>query len=58
MGYHPVTVTHPSNTMQHMDMSLQVILTFLIITSLDHWYQKDQHIGNKTLSTGTSTTES
>ncbi len=42
----------------HMDMSLRVILTLLIIKSLDHWYQKDQNIGNKTLSTGTLTKES
>ncbi len=32
--------------------------TLLIIKSLDHLYQKDQNIGNKTLSTGTLTKES
>ncbi len=58
MGYHPVTVTSPSIAMHHMDMSLRVILRLLIIKSLDHWYQKDQNIGNKILSTGTLTKES
>ncbi len=33
-------------------------LNILIIKSLDHWYQKDQNIGNKTLSTRTLTKES
>ncbi len=58
MGYHPVTVTSPSIAMHHMDMSLWVILTLLIIKSFDHLYQKDQNIRNKTLSTGTLTKES
>ncbi len=52
-----VTVSSPRIAMHHMDMSLWVILTLLIIKSLDHWYQKNQNIGNKTLSTGTLTKE-
>ncbi len=57
VGYHPLNVIIHSTFMHHMALSLQVILTSLLMKSLHHWYQKDQNIENKILSTGILTKE-